>query len=204
MCRLWDSISGAQVMLVENDKKCRFTAVVWDQPASELLLGDELGFLYFYSLSTEKCVKQERVVEEQGGEKALSSIRALSLHTSAGQQEVIVTSLNATNGWLVLREVEYSETVGHEGAIIGLAVSDNFPQLPKQGVGAAVRAAGDAGEAPAPAGAVGVPGSAPVIAPVIYSAALDNTIRAWDPYDMATLSIMHETEGECHICRSRA
>jgi len=25
------------------------------------------------------------------------------------------------------------------------------------------------------------------------------TIRAWDPYDMATLSIMHETEGECHI-----
>ena len=195
MCRLWDSISGAQVMLVENDKKCRFTAVAWDQPASELLLGDELGFLYFYSLSTEKCVKQERVVEEQGGEKALSSIRALSLHTSAGQQEVIVTSLNATNGWLVLREVEYSETVGHEGAIIGLAVSDNFPQLPKKGVGAAVRADGDAGLATAPAGAVGAPGSAPVI----YSAALDNTIRAWDPYDMATLSIMHETEGECHI-----
>ena len=141
MCRLWDSISGAQVMLVENDKKCRFTAVAWDQPASELLLGDELGFLYFYSLSTEKCVKQERVVEEQGGEKALSSIRALSLHTSAGQQEVLVTSLGATNGWLVLRDVEYSETVGHEGAIIGLAVSDNFPQLPKKGVGAAVRAA---------------------------------------------------------------
>jgi len=32
--------------------------------------------------------------------------------------------------------------------------------------------------------------------PLIYSAALDNTIRVWDPYDMATLATMHEQHSE--------
>jgi len=191
VCKLWDSVSGAAVMVVENEKKCRFTAVAWDGPAAELLLGDDLGHLYFYSLSTEKCLKCEKVKDD--AERTNCSVRDLSVHTSAGQQEVLVTATGATDAWLVLRDVQYHETAGHDGAVIGLAVSDNFPQKPS-----ARASADDAGTPSWDDGAadgLGEGGKGGKDA-VIYSASLDNTIRAWDPYDMATLQVMHETRSE--------
>ena len=55
--RLWDADSGASVMLIENEHKCRFTALRWNTGAEELFLGDDLGHVYVYSLATEKCVQ---------------------------------------------------------------------------------------------------------------------------------------------------
>ena len=40
--RLWDSSSGVGVMTIENEHKCRFTALQWDPSHMELLLGDDL------------------------------------------------------------------------------------------------------------------------------------------------------------------
>ena len=40
----------------------------------------------------------------------------------------------------------------------------------------------------------GANGGDPSGTPTIYSASLDNTIRAYDPYDMATLSTLHEEQ----------
>ena len=34
------------------------------------------------------------------------------------------------------------------------------------------------------------------VAPRIYSASLDNTVRVWDPYDFSCLRILEETDSE--------
>lgn len=67
--------------------------------------------------------------------------------------------------WLILRDVKYNEIKGHVGAVTALCVSD---------VGAKQHVS-SSGEGQ-----------------VIYSASLDNTIRVWDPYDMAVLSVLRE------------
>ena len=40
--RLWDAVSGVGVMTIENEHKCRFTALQWDTAQMTLLLGDDL------------------------------------------------------------------------------------------------------------------------------------------------------------------
>ena len=44
--RLWDSLSGAAVMVIENAHRCRFTCIGFDTRRQELLLGDANGFLH--------------------------------------------------------------------------------------------------------------------------------------------------------------
>ena len=99
----------------------------------------------------------------------------------AGQQEVIVTRGAAAEVWMVIRDVTYGEVSGHDGAVISLAVSDrpNGSQV---------------NEASEPTGEVAI----------IYSASIDNTIRAWDAYDMAQLSVHHETKSAISCLRVSA
>ena len=171
--RLWDSASGASVMRIENEHKCRFTVIRWNAPAEELLLADELGHLSFYSLTTERCTKKEKVRHDgTGAEKHAAAIRDLSVANG----EVLVTGATSADAWLVVRDVQYSEAKGHEAAVIAVAVTD--------------------GGGPGAARAGGGGGGGGDDATVVYSASLDNTVRAWDPYDMATLSVLREVSSE--------
>ena len=122
-------------------------------------------------------MKKQQLHEE--GERSSRSIKSIS--TVAG--ELLVSSPGTCSAWLVVRDVKYSEIKGHEGAVIALCVSDAAQAHARQ------RAAGTAATPDAGGGAAGE-------APLIYSASLDNTIRAYDPYDMATLSIMREESSE--------
>ena len=124
------------------------------------------GYVYFWNVATERCIKKERLQE---GERGSLTIRSIS--TIAG--ELLVAAPLSCSAWLVVRDVKYSEIKGHEGAVIGLSVSDAVgAQCGGEGEGGGDGGAGEAS--------------------IIYSASLDNTIRAYDPYDMATLSIMRE------------
>ena len=184
--RLWDSGSGASVLTIENDRKCRFTALQWDSANMELICGDDLGYVSFWSIATERCVKTERLRED--GDRSTLAIKSMS--TVAG--ELLISSPSECSAWLVVRDVKYSEIKGHEGAVIALCVSDEGSTSAQQRQKAAM--AGQ--EAGAAAGGGGGNGGDPSGTPTIYSASLDNTIRAYDPYDMATLSTLHEESSE--------
>lgn len=225
--RLWDSQSGAPLLTIVNEHKCRHTALAWDHSSSELILGDDLvrrsrlrsavafpaptplppppapaacvgtrsrsprrrqGYLYFWNIATERCVKSARPRGE--GKRSQVSVRTISM--MAG--ELIVSSPAACGAWLVVRDVKYSETKGHEGAIICLGVSE-ASSARQRGVGG-----GDAaGALAATARGGGHAGSGSGDTSLIYSASLDNTIRAYDPYDMTTLSVLHEQARRCSL-----
>lgn len=59
----------------------------WDAAHQELLLGDEVGYVYVWNVAAEKCLKCERLHEESGDRAALA-IRDLGV--SGG--EVLVST----------------------------------------------------------------------------------------------------------------
>ena len=169
--RVFDSQAGGMLLTIDNIHKCRFTALHWDVSHQELLLGDDLGYVYFWDVATEKCIKCQRLCEPdtaRGAQSGGSDFAIRELCTAA--DEVVVSAAGACDVWLVLRDVKYSEIRGHTGAVTALCVSD---------VGAKQQASVSGGDPQ-----------------VIYSASLDNTIRAWDPYDMAVLSVLTEQHSE--------
>ncbi|KAL1521836.1 hypothetical protein AB1Y20_021487 [Prymnesium parvum] len=170
--RVFDSLAGSMLLAIQNIHKCRFTALHWDTRHQELVLGDDLGYIYFWNVTTEKCFKCERLcgpdTPAAGSLKGGPGACAItSLKTSS--DELLVSTPGSCDVWLILRDVKYSEIKGHTGPVTTLCVSD---------IGAKQHSSGS-GEAE-----------------VIYSASLDNTIRAWDPYDMAVLSILQEETSE--------
>ena len=165
--RLFDTQSGTVVLTIENMNKCRFSALWWDHAHQELLLGDEAGFVYLWNVAAERCLKCQRLHERgAGANKAATAVRDLSV--SGG--EMVVSRADGCDYWMLLREVSYSEAKGHTGAVIALGVHE---------AGGESGGGGGGGEED-----------------VLYSASLDNTIRAWQPYDMSTLAVLHETGSE--------
>ena len=117
--RLFDTQTGTVVLTIDNMNKCRFSAMCWDAQHQELLLGDEVGYVYLWNIAAEKCLKCERLHEEAGDRAALA-IRDLAV--SGG--DMIVSRAGACDFWLLLREVTYSEAKGHTGAVIALGVAE--------------------------------------------------------------------------------
>ncbi|KAL3903639.1 MAG: hypothetical protein SGPRY_011596 [Prymnesium sp.] len=162
--RVFDAQAGSMLLAIQNINKCRFTALHWNTHHQELMLGDEMGYVYFWNVTTEKCFKCERVCgpktpasgSAKGGRGACA---VTSLKTAS--DELLVSTPGSCDVWLILRDVKYNEIKGHVGAVTALCVSD---------VGAKQHVS-SSGEGQ-----------------VIYSASLDNTIRVWDPYDMAESS----------------
>merc|ERR1712185_803916 len=59
--RVFDSLAGAMLLCIENQHKCRFTSLHWNTRHQELVVGDDLGYVYFWNVTTEKCFKCERL-----------------------------------------------------------------------------------------------------------------------------------------------
>ena len=120
--RLWDSGSGAPRLSIEHEQKCRFTALGWDGTNSELILGDAMGVVHFWSVATERCLKREKVGGggDEGGDRAAGAIRSVSSVSG----ELLVSTPASCAAWLVVRDVKYTEISGHEGAVISLCVAE--------------------------------------------------------------------------------
>lgn len=97
--RIFDSQSGAPVLTIENLHKCRFTALHWDLAHQELVLGDEFGYVYFWNVATEKCVKAQRLkadgARSTGPLANVNTIKALAV--AAG--EVLVSTMGSCDFW---------------------------------------------------------------------------------------------------------
>lgn len=59
--KVWDTLHGGALLFIENGHKVRYTAVCWDETHAELLLGDELGHIYFWDVPSERCLRMERL-----------------------------------------------------------------------------------------------------------------------------------------------
>ena len=162
--RLFDTQTGTAVLTIENMNKCRFSALCWDAAHQELLLGDEVGFVYVWNIAAEKCLKCERLHE--AGAAATNNRAALTIRDlSVSNDELLISRAASCDYWLLVRDQKYSEAKGHTGAVIALGVHE-------------------------------AKGEASAEDEAVYSASLDNTIRAWNPHDMSSLSVLHETISE--------
>jgi len=129
----------------------------------ELLLGDEVGFVYLWNIAAEKCLKCERLHE--AGAVATNNRAALTIRDlSVSNGELLVSRAASCDYWLLVRDQKYSEAKGHTGAVIALGVHE-------------------------------AKGEASAEDEAVYSASLDNTIRAWNPYDMSSLSVLQHGRG---------
>ena len=138
------------------------------QAHQELLLGDEVGFVYLWNIAAEKCLKCERLHE--AGAVASNNRAALTIRDlSVSNGELLVSRAASCDYWLLVRDQKYTEAKGHTGAVIALGVH------------------GSKGDASAEDEAV-------------YSASLDNTIRAWHPYDMSSLSVRPAAQSRRRGC----
>jgi len=216
--KLFDTLSGSMLLSIENSWKVRYTSLLWDEEKSELLLADELGYLYFWNIGSERCLKMEKLlgpdaVRKVGGAKVAAALAAAAKAKPATDtmmasalglgapgaatgasgaapkglrqiersgDKLYTSSGTAVDSWLVLRDVKYSESLGHTGPIVAVVVAE--PQVtPRRTHGADAR----------PVEEVAAAEQA-----LVYSASLDGTLRAWDVYEMGCLSVLEERRSE--------
>jgi WD40 repeat protein len=205
--RVYDAMSAKPFLTEENPHRCRFTGLDWNDTHQELVLIDSGGWVYIWNIYMEKCVKEQqlRCVPLPPGKRALDHAALVSISIRPVHQTFIVSGGNTIEQWHISRELSFKEHKGHSGPIVAImsiptaangggshmydamesggSKSKGDDDDEKNVVAAMTR--GDAEHGDAEHGDA-----------VLYSASLDNTIRSWDPYDMACVSTMEETSSE--------
>ncbi|KAG2447723.1 hypothetical protein HYH02_007183 [Chlamydomonas schloesseri] len=169
-----------------NERGCQFTTLEVNTEFDEVLAGDTSGVLSIFSVRTGRLMVTKQLVAPPGGVAA--SRRGINAHASAssgggpgsgpsgilsvtavlGRQLYAVTTARELSLWLIEHELEYNVARGgHEKAVISLYSCS---------------------------GGVAGPGGDHDYR--IFSASIDNTVRLWDPYDMACIRVMEEMHSE--------
>ncbi|PNW82472.1 hypothetical protein CHLRE_06g280350v5 [Chlamydomonas reinhardtii] len=169
-----------------NERGCQFTTLEINIEFDEVLAGDTSGVLSIFSVRTGRLMVTKQLVAPPGG--AAASRRGVNAHASAasgsgtgsgpsgilsvtavlGRQLYAVTTARELSLWLIEHELEYNVARGgHDKALISLYSCS---------------------------GGVAGPGGDHDYR--IFSASIDNTVRLWDPYDMACIRVMEELSSE--------
>ena len=215
--RVYDAMSAKPFLTEENPHRCRFTGMDWNETHQELIVIDSGGWVYIWNIYMEKCVKEYQlrtkiappgyghssISGKHRSAAALSSVPMLtSISVRPEHQTFIVAGGNKVEQWHISRELSFKEHKGHTGPIVSIM---SIPTASNGGGAHMYEMAGNGGDEGGEeegkvatrneAGHGGDPqddhGDS-----VLYSASLDNTIRSWDPYDMACVSTMEETSSE--------
>ena len=218
--RVYDAMSCKPFLTEENPHRNRFTGMAWNDSHQELIVVDSGGWMYVWNIYMEKLVKefqlrkptQRQRVSRSGTYVALSSVSMRPVH-----QTFIVAGDDLVEQWHVSRELSFKEHAGHTGPVVSILTIDTLSNS-----GDAVSAmntedghdasqnvsqkyedhndnsgSGDSGASKQDELNDGSRnGGDDDDGVVLYSASLDNTIRSWDPYDMACVSTMEETSSE--------
>lgn len=200
--RVFDVVGRAAFLCISNERRCRYTCVSWDSVNHELFCADQDGFIEVWNIYTDKRLMchniysgEQDTTKEPGPceSKSIAIIRENERKHSAilsctMYSEVTPSYLRATIGgslytWTVLRDLNYKEHVGHQDAIVSLICVDE--EISDQGAttdpetNLNPRAARQGFQ--------------------LFSAALDNTLRSWDWYDMRCLFKLREPKSEMTV-----
>ncbi len=213
--RVYDAMSAKPFLTEENPHRCRFTGLDWNDTHQELVVVDSGGWVYIWNIYMEKCVKEyqlrskppsvNQLYTKRGGRSSASALSALPLLTSISfrpiHQTFIVAGGNKVEQWHISRELSFKEHKGHTGPIVAIM---SIASAANGGIGGAhMYDAMDSGSK-----TIVIDDEEDQVVKmtnknngehgdcVLYSASLDNTIRSWDPYDMACVSTMEETSSE--------
>jgi WD40 repeat protein len=192
--RVYDAMSCKPFLTEENPHRNRFTGMAWNDAHQELIVVDSGGWMYVWNIYMEKLVKEFQLrhltkrqqVARSGTFSALSSVTMRPVH-----QTFIVAGGDLVEQWHISRELSFKEHRGHTGPIVSILTINAHAS----GVNP-VSSCDEEGRGDAPTAGRSDTGKTHDDGVVLYSASLDNTIRSWDPYDMACVSTMEETSSE--------
>jgi|EP00945_MAST-04E_sp_MAST-4E-sp1_P003049 WD40 repeat protein len=192
--RVFDAMTGSPFLSVDNPHRCRYTGLDWNETEQELFLVDASGYLHVWNIYMEKCLKQQKIFNG-----ALTSISVV------GKTDTIfITGKNRLERWKISREMKFEEYQGHVGPVVSIksvglthheenkgskqGKMDEGKQSSMEEMMAHGEYDNEAAEKHAHAKRQSTSR--------IYSASIDNTIRAWDPYDMSCIFTLTESRSE--------
>lgn len=106
-----DATSGNRLFAAENPKGCRYTATEWDLKNQELILCDEQGYIQFWNIHVDKCLRSMRITDNN------DCLNSISLESDS---QLLIGTPAGVEVWHLEREGRVKEFKGHEGAIIAL------------------------------------------------------------------------------------
>ncbi|KAG2492355.1 hypothetical protein HYH03_009303 [Edaphochlamys debaryana] len=180
--RAYDTKSGNVRHVWTNERGCQFTCIEVDLEFDEVLAGDTNGLLSIFSVRTGRLMVTKQLVSAPPGPRLTSAVApaassapgagaglgVLCVRAVLGRQLYAVVAARELTLWRIEHELDYNVARGgHEKAIIGLYTC----------TGGVAGPSGDQDHR-------------------IFSASLDNTVRLWDPYDMACIRVMQEMSSE--------
>ncbi|PNH10255.1 Outer row dynein assembly protein 16 [Tetrabaena socialis] len=160
-----------------NERQCQFTALEVNTEFDEVLAGDAQGVLSIYSVLTGRLMVTKLLTQQPSGAGGAprrgatpggGASSVLSITAVLGRQLYAVMTAHDLGLWQIEHELDYNVARGgHEKAVISLYSCSG-----------------------------GVAGPSGDHDYRIFSASLDNTMRLWDPYDMACIRVMDEVKSE--------
>ena len=192
--RCHEARSGALRFCLENPHACCFTSAAVNAVRRELVLSDELGYLFLLNLDDE-AIQLEEKATRGADEPALAAMLCPAPATPEAFQcggtvdsSVAVLRPDRIDFWVIEREVDHHTLPGgHSGPVIALATGY------AGGSGEGLSGMSTLALSPGKGGGGGGVGGGELR---VFSAGLDNTLRQWDPYDMACVRVLTERRSE--------
>ena len=99
--RVFDALTGAPFLTINNPRRCRFTGLDWNTQEQELFLIDAQGYVSAWNIYMEKCLKEQQLTGRDGN--ALTSI---SLQPSSSRLCVTADGGCLVEQWDISRDLK--------------------------------------------------------------------------------------------------
>ncbi|KXZ44857.1 hypothetical protein GPECTOR_61g810 [Gonium pectorale] len=181
--RAYDIKTGTVRHCWANERRCQFTTLEVNLEFDEILAGDTSGVLSIFSIRTGRLMVTKQLAKalQAAGSRAGSASSSangggnggggcpiVSITAVLERQLYAVVTARELALWRIEHELDYNiARGGHEKSVIALYTCSG-----------------------------GVAGAGGYQDYRVFSASLDNTVRLWDPYDMACIRVMEEGASE--------
>lgn len=111
----FEETSGKQFFVYANPHKCLFTSICWNFQHQELISCDELGYIYFINVHSDKAVQEYKFYSQ----------KIIKIQIIEPLSQLMVVCENFIDIVRIKRTAKQGNIIdGHSGPIIGLEVID--------------------------------------------------------------------------------